>query len=184
MVRWDELILLHRGTNDPYRFAAEAMGEIIPWKWSDTVFYLEKYDHFENSSSSPCFFTREHCFFLFFSFFTRVAMNAAALKFEVASTETSSSGKSRQSFQLLQSQSLELPSQVGFRAWLQSNTFELLIAVALLLNVSWKMLGFGDQPTLKVNFCSKEGIVYTCLYHNCSMILIGPSWWFETLSIF
>ena len=43
----------------------------------------------------------------------------------------------QQSFQLLQSQSLELPSRVGLRAWLQSNTFELLIAVALLLNVIW-----------------------------------------------
>ncbi len=61
-------------------------------------------------------------------------------------------GKARQSFQLLQSQSLELPSQVGFRAWLQSNTFELLIAVALLLNVSRRMLDRG--PTLK--FCSRQ----------------------------
>eukprot|EP00438_Fugacium_kawagutii_P009433 Skav202044 [mRNA] locus=scaffold1138:355323:358916:- [translate_table: standard] len=43
----------------------------------------------------------------------------------------------QQSFQLLQSQSLELPNQVGLRAWLQSNTFELLIAVALCLNVLW-----------------------------------------------
>eukprot|EP00435_Cladocopium_sp_Y103_P012252 s761_g3.t1 len=43
----------------------------------------------------------------------------------------------QQSFQLLHSQSLELPTQVGLRGWLQSNTFELLIAVALFLNVLW-----------------------------------------------
>ena len=43
----------------------------------------------------------------------------------------------QQSFQLLQSQSLEFPTQIGLRSWLQSNTFELLIAVALFLNVPW-----------------------------------------------
>ena len=141
-----------------------------PWE-KCSQYFIGKLRSFWASSSSPCFSRVKTVFCVFYKHCYE------CLPWREVVNWNFPAGKARQSFQLLQSQSLELPSRVGFRAWLQSNTFELLIAVALLLNVSWKMLGLGDRPTLKVDstnpegwFLLKEGIVYTCLCHNCSMI--------------
>ena len=132
------------GRNGLDGFAAEAMGEmqsVFYWKNMIILSFLFQ----------PLFFTRENCFSCFYKHCYE------CLSWREVVNWNFSAGKARQSFQLLQSQSLELPSRVGLRAWLQSNTFELLIAVALLLNVSWKMLGLGDQPTLKVDSTNPEG---------------------------